>query len=86
MACKIARCSPAAPKFAGASQASKAVRRRGHSASVIANQFAEAQSKLFRSTLIELGLILFCVSVILNLLARVIVARMASQGGSVRKA
>ncbi len=51
-------------------------------ASVIANQFAEAQSKLFRSTLIELGLILFCVSVVLNLLARLIVARMTSQGGS----
>ena len=50
-------------------------------ASVIANQFGEAQSKLFRSTLIELGLILFGVSVVLNLLARVIVARMPKQSG-----
>jgi len=54
-------------------------------ASVIANQFADAQSNLFRSTLIELGLILFCVSVVLNLLARVIVARMSNQSGSGRR-
>jgi phosphate transport system permease protein len=54
-------------------------------ASVIANQFAEAQSRLFRSTLIELGLILFCVSVVLNLLARIIVARMSNQSGAGRR-
>jgi phosphate transport system permease protein len=54
-------------------------------ASVIANQFAEAQSKLFRSTLIELGLILFGVSVALNLIARLIVARMPNPAGSGRR-
>ena len=54
-------------------------------ASVIANQFAEAQSNLFRSTLIELGLILFCVSMALNLIARLIVARMSNPAGSGRR-
>jgi phosphate transport system permease protein len=42
-------------------------------ASVIANEFAEAVSDLHRSSLIEIGLALFLVTIIVNALARVLV-------------
>lgn len=46
----------------------------GHSmASVIANEFAEATSKLYTSSLIELALLLFVLTVLLNAAARIIV-------------
>lgn len=46
----------------------------GHSmASVIANEFAEATTKLYSSALIEIALLLFIVTLILNALARIIV-------------
>ncbi len=46
----------------------------GHTmAAVIANEFAEASSGLYLSVLIEIGLILFIVSFIMNGLARVLV-------------
>ena len=44
--------------------------------SVIANVFTEAPSALYRSALIELGLILFFVALIINLLARLLLWRM----------
>jgi len=46
----------------------------GHSmASVIANEFAEATTDLYTSSLIEIALILFAVTIILNVIARLIV-------------
>jgi phosphate transport system permease protein len=42
-------------------------------ASVIANEFAEATSPLYTSSLIEIALILFIVTVLLNVLARLII-------------
>jgi phosphate transport system permease protein len=42
-------------------------------ASVIANEFAEASSNLYLSALIEIGLILFGVTIIVNTLARLLV-------------
>jgi len=42
-------------------------------ASVIANEFAEATSKLYTSSLIELALLLFVITVLLNAAARIIV-------------
>ncbi len=46
-------------------------------ASVIANQFAEAASLLHSSALIEVGLILFLMSLALNFLARLLVWQVA---------
>lgn len=46
-------------------------------ASTIANEFAEAVTKLHTSALIELGLILFVITLILNLIARLLVWRVA---------
>ncbi len=46
-------------------------------ASVIANEFAEAVTKLHTSALIELGLILFGLTLILNFIARLLVWRVA---------
>jgi phosphate transport system permease protein len=42
-------------------------------ASMIANEFTEATSDLYLSALIEVGLILFAVTVIVNALARLLV-------------
>jgi phosphate transport system permease protein len=46
-------------------------------ASVIANQFNEADTQLFTSALIEIGLLLFVVTVALNLAARLLVWRIS---------
>jgi phosphate transport system permease protein len=46
-------------------------------ASTIANEFAEAVSKLHTSALIELGLILFAMTLLLNLVARLLVWQVA---------
>ena len=42
-------------------------------ASVIANEFAEAASKLYLSALIEIGLVLFLVSILVNMIARFLI-------------
>lgn len=52
-------------------------------AAVIANEFSEATGKLYLHSLIELGLVLFIITVILNGLARLLILA-TSQGGSVR--
>jgi phosphate transport system permease protein len=44
-------------------------------ASVIANEYTEAASDLYLSALSELGLLLFAVTVMLNVLARILVWR-----------
>jgi phosphate transport system permease protein len=44
-------------------------------ASVIASEFTEAASSLYLSSLIELGLVLFLVTVIINLIGKRIIKR-----------
>jgi phosphate transport system permease protein len=50
-------------------------------ASVIANEFAEAASDLYLSSLIELGLVLLAVGMVLNILARFLVFGATNQAG-----
>ncbi|MEI7998006.1 MAG: phosphate ABC transporter permease subunit PstC [Candidatus Omnitrophota bacterium] len=42
-------------------------------ASVIANEFSEATSEMYLSALIEIGLVLFIVSIVVNILARLLI-------------
>jgi phosphate transport system permease protein len=59
-------------------QVSPSILRPGYTmSSLIANEFAEAVSKLHTEALIEIGLILFVMTLILNLLARYFVWRIA---------
>ncbi len=44
-------------------------------ASVIANEFTEATGELYLAALAEIGLLLFCVTVVLNIIARLLVWR-----------
>jgi phosphate transport system permease protein len=48
-------------------------------ASVIANEFAEAVTRMHTSALIELGLVLFVMTLLLNMVARFLVWRVARQ-------
>ena len=51
--------------------------------SVIANEFAETTSKLHAATLMELGLILFVVTLLINILARLMIRGVSrGQGGT----
>ena len=53
-------------------------------ASVIANEFTEATADIYLSSLIELGLILFCVTFVVNAIARLMVWRVTrSTAGAV---
>lgn len=49
-------------------------------ASVIANQFGDAQESLHRSSVVTLGLTLFFLSVVVNYVARIIIARLTPKG------
>lgn len=49
-------------------------------ASVIANQFGDAQEALHRSSVVTLGLSLFFLSVVVNYVARLIIARLTPKG------
>ena len=51
-------------------------------ASVLANEFAEATSKLYVSSLIEIALLLFVMTLILNAIARAIVWRITKRYGA----
>jgi phosphate transport system permease protein len=42
-------------------------------AAVIANEFSEATSDVYLSALIELGLVLFCITIIVNAVARLLI-------------
>jgi len=44
-------------------------------ASVIANEFTEADHTLYLSALIELGLFLFCVTVVINMIGKFLISR-----------
>ena len=46
-------------------------------ASIIANEFAEATDEMHRQALIEIGLILFAITLVLNVIARLLVWRVA---------
>jgi phosphate transport system permease protein len=49
-------------------------------ASVIANEFTEATGSLYLASLIELGLVLFVVTTVINVLGKMIVRRMGVGG------
>ena len=49
-------------------------------ASMIANQFGDAQATLHRASIVELGLLLFVISVVVNYSARLIIARLTPRG------
>jgi phosphate transport system permease protein len=51
-------------------------------AAVIANEFAEATGKLYVSALIEIALVLFAITIVVNALARLLIAGMKRQGAS----
>ena len=51
-------------------------------AAIIANEFAEAPGDLYRGALIELGLVLFGLTIIINGLARVLVLSTTKKGAS----
>jgi phosphate transport system permease protein len=51
-------------------------------AAVIANNFAEASDALERGTYIELGLVLFGLTIVINGLARVLVLSTTKKGAS----
>jgi phosphate transport system permease protein len=51
-------------------------------AAVIANEFAEATGKLYVSALIQIALVLFGITIVVNALARLLIASMNRQGAS----
>ena len=51
-------------------------------AAVIANEFSEATSDIYVSALIELGLVLFCISIIVNAIARLLIVGMSRKGSA----
>jgi len=54
-------------------------------ASVVANEFSEATSKTYLSALIEIGLVLFIFSVIVNMLARLLIWSVTNQSHQTAK-
>jgi phosphate transport system permease protein len=46
-------------------------------ASVIANEFTEATEKIYLSSLVEIGLLLFIVTMIVNIIGKYIIGRMS---------
>jgi phosphate transport system permease protein len=59
-------------------QGSTSLLEPGYSmASIIANEFAEAVSPLHTSAMLEIGLVLFVITLLLNILARFLVWRVA---------
>ncbi len=55
-------------------------------ASVIANEFAEAASNIYLSALIEIGLVLFLVSIMVNILARLLIWSVSAKQSTGMKA
>jgi phosphate transport system permease protein len=51
-------------------------------ASIIANEFTEATYDLYLQALIEIGLVLFAMTLVINFVARVLIARVSSPGGA----
>jgi phosphate transport system permease protein len=55
-------------------------------ASIIANQFSEATGELYTQSLIELGLVLFLLTFILNGLARILILATSQRGSGMGNA
>ena len=53
-------------------------------AAVLANEFAEADSTVYLSALVEIGLVLFGITLAVNALARLLIAAMSSRATTVR--
>jgi phosphate transport system permease protein len=51
-------------------------------AAVIANEFSEATGDIYQGVLIELGLVLFCLTIILNGLARLMIIATTRKGSA----
>lgn len=51
-------------------------------AAVIANEFVEATTRTYISALVELGLVLFCLTIVLNALAQLLILATSHSGGS----
>jgi len=49
-------------------------------AAVIANEFSEATGKVYQSALVELGLVLFCLTIVINALARLMIVATTAKG------
>jgi phosphate transport system permease protein len=49
-------------------------------AAIIANEFTEATSAVHLAALVELGLVLFCLTIVLNALARLLILATSSKG------
>lgn len=49
-------------------------------AAVIANEFSEATGAVYLSALVELGLVLFCLTIVLNAVARLLIVATTSKG------
>jgi phosphate transport system permease protein len=63
-----------------ANQLSPSLFDTGYSlSSVIANQFGEATPGVFQSAVLEAGLILLIITLVTNILARLLIARMGAQ-------
>ena len=54
-------------------------------ASVIANEFTEASDALHRDALVEIGLVLFAITLAVNLASRLLIWRMSTPGGRWRR-
>jgi phosphate transport system permease protein len=55
-------------------------------AAVIANEFAEASGELYTQSLVELGLVLFLLTFILNGLARILILTTSQRGSGMGNA
>ncbi|MBZ5575772.1 MAG: phosphate ABC transporter permease subunit PstC [Acidobacteriia bacterium] len=49
-------------------------------AAVIANEFTEATGSVYPAALVELGLVLFCITIVINALARILILATTSKG------
>jgi phosphate transport system permease protein len=49
-------------------------------AAAIANQFTEATGEVYPAALVELGLVLFCLTIVLNALARLMILATTKKG------
>ena len=49
-------------------------------AAVIANEFTEATGDIYPAALVELGLVLFCLTIVINALARILIIATTSKG------
>ena len=51
-------------------------------ASLIANEFTEASGNLYLSSLIEIGVVLFIITIIVNIIGRIVIKKIGYEGGN----